>query len=114
MLRGCERAFAVSAHDALTDSAMTAYVFLFLQHPQSADKFAQECVQAQLFAVSDKTSKFQFEPISEQLCAIEAIKQNKNVVIDAVPGAGKTATVQIIAEAFPDKNFLVIMYNKQL
>ena len=50
----------------------------------------------------------------EQLNIINTIKQNKNVICDAVAGSGKTTTVLELAKALPDKLILQITYNSIL
>jgi hypothetical protein len=49
----------------------------------------------------------------EQLDIVEAIKTN-NVIIDCVVGSGKTSTVLLIAKHNPDKQVLMLTYNKRL
>jgi len=51
---------------------------------------------------------------NEQLDIINAIKQNKNVICDAVAGSGKTTTVLELAKALPNKLILQITYNSIL
>lgn len=50
----------------------------------------------------------------EQQQIIENIKQNRNVIVDAVAGSGKTTSILHIAQAFPEKSILVITYNSKL
>ena len=50
----------------------------------------------------------------EQLNIINTIKQNKNVICDAVAGSGKTTTVLELAKALPNKLILQITYNSIL
>lgn len=50
----------------------------------------------------------------EQLAIVNAVKDGKNVIVDAVAGSGKTTTILGIVEAAPDKQFLVITYNRRL
>ena len=50
----------------------------------------------------------------EQLNIINTIKENKNVICDAVAGSGKTTTVLELAKALPDKLILQITYNSIL
>ena len=47
---------------------------------------------------------------NEQIDIINTIKQNKNVICDAVAGSGKTTTVLELAKALPDK--LILQINK--
>ena len=51
---------------------------------------------------------------NEQIDIINTIKQNKNVICDAVAGSGKTTTVLELAKALPDKLILQITYNSIL
>lgn len=51
---------------------------------------------------------------NEQIDIINTIKQNKNVICDAVAGSGKTTTVLELAKALPDKLILQITYNSML
>lgn len=50
----------------------------------------------------------------EQLNIINTIKENKNVICDAVAGSGKTTTILELAKALPDKLILQITYNSML
>jgi len=50
----------------------------------------------------------------EQLNIINAIKENKNVICDAVAGSGKTTTVLELAKLLPNKLILQITYNSML
>ncbi len=49
-----------------------------------------------------------------QLKACDAVRNGKNVVVDAVPGGGKTTLIQALIEQNPEKRVLVLMYNKLL
>lgn len=51
-------------------------------------------------------------PTSEQQAVIEAVAQGKDMVIQALAGTGKTTTLQMIANYYPDKKFLYIVFNK--
>lgn len=54
-------------------------------------------------------------PSEEQLAVLEKIKEGRNVVIQAVPGAGKTTQILLIFEHCPDLgNVLVLTYNRAL
>lgn len=54
-------------------------------------------------------------PSDEQLAVLEKIKEGRNVVIQAVPGAGKTTQILLIFEHCPDLgNVLVLTYNRAL
>lgn len=51
---------------------------------------------------------------SEEQCNIARhILANKNVVVDAVAGSGKTTTIELIAQHYPS-SITVLMYNKSL
>ena len=51
---------------------------------------------------------------NEQIDIINTIKQNTNVICDAVAGSGKTTTVLELAIALPEKLILQITYNSIL
>lgn len=53
-------------------------------------------------------------PSSEQKAIIHCVSIDKNVMVDAVAGSGKTTTVMFIAKHNPKKKILQITYNKQL
>lgn len=55
-----------------------------------------------------------FKPSEEQEKIINAIVNNKNVIVNAVAGSGKTTTVLLIANKLQHKKILQITYNKQL
>lgn len=61
----------------------------------------------------DKVDKI-LKPSSEQKSIIESIKQNTNILVDAVAGSGKTTTVMFVAKDNSKKKILQITYNKQL
>ncbi|ARF10270.1 UvrD/REP helicase [Hokovirus HKV1] len=50
----------------------------------------------------------------EQNIIINSIKEDKNVIVNAIPGSGKTTTCLLIANAFPDKKIVIMTYNKKL
>lgn len=50
----------------------------------------------------------------EQLLICKTIKKNKNALVDAVAGSGKTTTILWIAKTFPNFKILVITYNTKL
>ncbi|AYV79193.1 MAG: putative helicase/exonuclease [Faunusvirus sp.] len=52
-------------------------------------------------------------PSAEQIAIITGIKDN-NIVVDSVAGSGKTTTNLYIALTYPDKNILLLTYNKKL
>lgn len=53
------------------------------------------------------------KPSDEQLEIIYTIK-NHNVIVDAIPGSGKTTVALHIAKNYPDKKILLLTYNKKL
>ena len=56
----------------------------------------------------------ELQPSEEQKIIIGAINLEKNILVDAVAGSGKTTTLIFIAKAFQQKKILQITYNKQL
>ena len=50
----------------------------------------------------------------EQLSIVEAIKNDKNVIVDAVAGSGKTTTISFIAQDNLKKKILILTYNTKL
>ena len=55
-----------------------------------------------------------FPPSEEQLFIFQNILENKNVIVDAIAGAGKSSTIIAIAERLPNLSFLQITYNSML
>jgi hypothetical protein len=53
-------------------------------------------------------------PSDEQSQIIKLIGEGHNVLGDCVAGSGKTTSVLLIAQAFPDKRILQVTYNAQL
>ena len=53
-------------------------------------------------------------PSIEQTLIVDAVAQGHSVLVDAVAGSGKTTTVCHIGKRLPDKNILLITYNKHL
>lgn len=53
-------------------------------------------------------------PSGEQKAIINCITENKNCVVDAVAGSGKTTTVMFIAQENSKKKILQVTYNKEL
>jgi hypothetical protein len=53
------------------------------------------------------------EPSEEQQQIVKKIAKN-NIIVNAVAGSGKTTTMLFIAKEYPDKNILVLTYNKRL
>lgn len=62
----------------------------------------------------EKNSNNVITPSEEQLLIVKNIKKNKNIVVEAVAGSGKTTTVLFVAEAMPKSKICQITYNKQL
>ena len=54
------------------------------------------------------------QPSLEQQTVIDHIKNNKNVVVDAVAGSGKSTTILFLAKQLPDKKIVQITYNSAL
>lgn len=52
-------------------------------------------------------------PSEEQKIIIKNLKDH-NIVVDAVAGAGKTTVSLLLASEYPDKNILLLTYNKKL
>lgn len=50
----------------------------------------------------------------EQQYIIDMVQQEKNVQVDACAGSGKSTTILSTAKSMPDKQFLLITYNKSL
>ncbi|AHB36278.1 UvrD-helicase domain-containing protein [Spiroplasma apis] len=55
-----------------------------------------------------------FKISDEQQKIINYLKANYNLKIEAVAGSGKTTTSLFIADAFKDKNIIILTYNKKL
>lgn len=53
-------------------------------------------------------------PSQEQVAIVDAVKQNKNVIVNAVAGAGKTTTTLLICKGVPEKKCLMLTYNTRL
>ncbi len=53
------------------------------------------------------------DPSLEQRVIIRNMK-TMNVIVDAVAGSGKTTVVCQAAQTYPQKNFLLLTYNKKL
>lgn len=53
-------------------------------------------------------------PSDEQKNIIKAVSKNKNIIVDAVAGSGKTTTVLFCALKNKDKKIIQITYNSQL
>lgn len=55
-----------------------------------------------------------FEPTDEQQAAVDSCAARKNTVIEAGAGAGKTATLKLIAEALPGQRIFYGAFNKSI
>lgn len=51
---------------------------------------------------------------AEQSALLRTVRNGSNVVMDAVPGAGKTTSALYIAIAFPEKLVMIVTYNRDL
>lgn len=54
------------------------------------------------------------EPSDEQLFVINQLKTQKNVIVDAIAGSGKSTTILSVAKAFIGCNILQMTYNSML
>ena len=54
------------------------------------------------------------EPSDEQLFVINQLKTQKNVIVDAIAGSGKSTTILSVAKAFIGINILQMTYNSML
>lgn len=54
------------------------------------------------------------KPTAEQQAVIDAVTAGRNLVVEAVAGAGKTATLRMAAHANPGRRMLYVAYNKAL
>jgi superfamily I DNA/RNA helicase len=54
------------------------------------------------------------EPSDEQLFVINQLKTQKNVIVDAIAGSGKSTTILSVAKAFISINILQMTYNSML
>jgi superfamily I DNA/RNA helicase len=54
------------------------------------------------------------DPSEEQQTIIDNIKNEKNVVVDAVAGSGKSTTILFLAKQLTDKRILQVTYNSAL
>ena len=50
----------------------------------------------------------------EQMDIVKAVVDGKDVMVNAVPGAGKTTTVLLVARECPEKTIIQLTYNKAL
>ncbi|KAH7188877.1 P-loop containing nucleoside triphosphate hydrolase protein [Fusarium flagelliforme] len=69
-----------------------------------------ECRQLLLPSTSNKSA---FVPSAQQL-KIAKLCADQNIVVSARPGSGKTATIEAIAAAHPDKQIGSILFSKRL
>lgn len=51
---------------------------------------------------------------SEQQDIIAAVNTRENLLVSALAGTGKTTTLRLIAEAYPDRKMLYLAYNKNM
>lgn len=51
-------------------------------------------------------------PSAQQQAIIDAIQTGKDIAVLAYAGTGKSTTLRMIAEAYPDTKFLYVVYNK--
>src|SRR3972149_8481197 len=54
------------------------------------------------------------DPSEEQQTIIDDVSNGCSVIINAVPGSGKTTTILQIAKALPDKKVTLVTYNRNL
>ena len=54
------------------------------------------------------------QPSEEQEVIIDQIKQNKNIVIEAVAGSGKTTTLLFISNKYKTKRISLLTYSRSL
>ena len=52
------------------------------------------------------------KPTSQQQAIIDAVASGEDVVVEALAGTGKSTTLRLIAEAFPEKRFRYVVFNK--
>ncbi len=69
--------------------------------------------------VPDDSDEIPFVPVGinfsdEQKAIGNAVREGKNVIVDAVAGSGKTTTIIQIAEVNPEKRILALLYNRAL
>lgn len=55
-----------------------------------------------------------FTPTEEQKLILEAFGRGEQLVIQAAAGAGKTASLKLLAESEPSKKFLYVAFNKAI
>jgi superfamily I DNA/RNA helicase len=53
-----------------------------------------------------------FAPTDEQQAAIEAFRTGENLVLEAAAGTGKTSTLRLLGDVFPEKDGLYLAFNK--
>lgn len=66
------------------------------------------------FLLNQKKKRGKFIPSAQQLLVVDAIKKNYNVVVEARPGSGKTATVEAIVVSNPDMHIAVLTFSRRL
>ncbi|KAG4290710.1 hypothetical protein FPRO06_02596 [Fusarium proliferatum] len=85
---------------------------------QRMSYYSRQIGSSQLFARNHSRlqcvgTKPAFEPSSQQL-RVAKLCADQNVVVSARPGSGKTATIEAIAAAHPDKRIGSILFSKRL
>ena len=53
-------------------------------------------------------------PSAEQSAFLRAVAHGNNVIMDCVPGSGKTTSALYVALQFPDKQIMLVTYNRDL
>jgi len=54
------------------------------------------------------------EPTFEQKEIIRQVLKEERLKIKAFAGSGKTSTLKMVAEAYPDKKFLYLAFNRRI
>ena len=54
------------------------------------------------------------QPTQEQHDIVLAVNTRENLLVSALAGTGKTTTLRLIAEAYPDRKVLYLAYNKNM
>ncbi|QKD51235.2 P-loop containing nucleoside triphosphate hydrolase protein [Fusarium oxysporum Fo47] len=85
----------------------------FLQLQQFLSPFINMEMSSILYWLQSVGTKPAFKPSSQQL-RIAKLCADQNVVVSARPGSGKTATIEAIAAAHPDKIIGSILFSKRL
>ncbi|KAM5376626.1 hypothetical protein ACJA88_006949 [Fusarium oxysporum] len=85
----------------------------FSQLQQFLSPFINMEMSSILYGLQSVGTKPAFKPSSQQL-RIAKLCADQNVVVSARPGSGKTATIEAIAAAHPDKIIGSILFSKRL